>query len=221
MALDRIHLRKLLRIMFLEPSKQRSAIRSDIREEIARNNGVDSSGGDFYAPFWADAKSHVFAHGDLHDLVNERMVANGRRVNLYPRLRDGFLLWWNERRRWTNEPFRPGQPLKTHFPFPNLNATVKIDSILSVRDGINVEHAVYPYFAPEPVLSENAARLGLWVLTQALPDVSPEEIRILDVIRGRTFSLDRTPLRGDEETDFLRRYSEILLQREDLRREYD
>lgn len=221
MALDRIHLRKLLKILLLEPNKRRSAVRSDIREEIAREAGLDSSGGDFYAPFWADAKRHVFGIGDLHEMVDARMDANARRANLYPRLRDGFLLWWNERRRWTNEPFRPGRSLKAHFPFPGLDATVKIDSILSVRDGLDGEHAVYPYFAPEPLLSDNAARLGLWLTTRALPTVPPDEIRILDVIRGRTFSLDRTPLRGDEEDEFRRRYSELLRQREVLRREYD
>lgn len=221
MALDQVHLRKILKIMFLAPNEQRSAIRTDIREEIAREDVDGSSGGDFYAPFWADAKAHVFGLGDLHDLVDERIAANGRRTNLYPRLRDGFLLWWDERRRWTNEPFRPGQALKARFPFPGLNATIKVDSILSVRDGLNAEHAVYPYFAPEPTLSDSAARLGLWLLTSALPTMPPEEIRILDVIRGRTFSLDRTPLRGDEDVEFRHRYSEILLQRENLRREYD
>lgn len=221
MAIDVIHLRKLLKIMFLDPNARRSALRADIREEVARESGDTASGGDFYAPFWADAKDHVFGIGDLHDLVDVRIAANRRRANLYPRLRDGFLLWWNERRRWTNEPFRPGQALKAYFPFPNLKATVKIDSILSVRDGQDAEHAVYPYFAPEPALSDVSARLGLWLLTEALSTVPSEEIRILDVIRGQTFSLDRTPLRGDEEAEFHRRYSEILAQWRNLRKEYD
>lgn len=221
MALDNIHLRKLLKIMFLEPNERRSAIRADIREEIARDIGPAGAGGDFYAPFWADAKDHVFGLADLHDLVEERIAANDRRSNLYPQLRDGFLLWWNERRRWTNEPFRPGRALKAHFPFPGLDATVKIDSILSVRDGQGAEHVVYPYFAPAPALSDMSARLGLWLLSEALSNVPREEIRMLDVIRGQTFSLDRTPLRGDEEFEFRRRYSDILNQRTNLRREYD
>jgi hypothetical protein len=221
MALDRIHLRKLLKILFLDAGASRSAIRADIREEIAREAGLDSSGGDFYAPFWADAKNHVFGLVDLRAAVDERITANPRRDSLYARLRDGFLLWWNERRRWTNEPFRQGRGWKTYFPFPGLDATVKIDSILSVRDGLDAEHVVYPYFAPEPVLSEEAARLGLWLLSQALPSVPPEEIRILDVIRGQTFSLDRTPLNGREEEDFRARYLAVLQQRDALRREYD
>ena len=221
MSLQIIHLRKLLKILFLEANQRRSALRGDIREEIAREAGDSGSGGDFYAPFWFDAKTHVFGTADLHACVEERIAANAGRANLYPLLRDGFLLWWNERRRWTNEPFRPGQALKAHFPFPGLDATVKIDSILSVRDGRDQEHFVYPYFAPSPPLTDEAARWGLWLLSRALPTVQADEIRILDVIRGRTFSIDRNPLRGDEEESFRRRYAMALRERELLRQEYD
>lgn len=220
MAFDRIHLRKLLKILFSDPNARRAALRSDIREEIARDAGQDEGGGDFYAPFWADAKSHVFGTADLHAMVDDRVEANGRRANLYPQLRTGFLTWWNERRRWTNEPFQLGRSLKAHFPFPGLDATVKIDNVTTVRDGLDVEHVVYPYFSPEPVLSESAARLGLWLLSRALPSVPVEEIRILDVIRGRTFSVDRQPLTGSEEHEFHHRYAGALDERAILRREY-
>jgi hypothetical protein len=216
-----MHLRKLLKILFLAPNKLQSAIRADIREDRAREAGEDSSGGDFYAPFWADAKSHVFGTADLHLKVRQRIALNHRRGNLYPKLRDGFLLWWNNRRRWTNEPFRPGQSVKARFSFPGVAAVVKVDSILSVRDGLDAERLVYPYFAPEPVLSEHAARLGLWLLVAALPEVPPNAIRILDVIRGQTFSLDRSPLRGNEEEELRRRYVELLRLRDELRREED
>lgn len=221
MAIERIHLRKLIKILFLEPGPRRTAIRADIREDIAREAGQESSGGDFYAPFWSDAKRHVFGDIDLREAVEERIRANWRRTNLYPKLRDGFLLWWNQRRRWTNEPFRTGQPIKVQFPFPGLEAVVKIDNILSVKDGLNTERAVYPYFALDPELSEEAARWSLWLLTRALPHIPADEFRILDVIRGRTFSLDRTPLIGDEEDRFRLRYAEILRQRDRLREEYD
>ncbi|WP_083900719.1 hypothetical protein [Azospirillum sp. B4] len=217
MALDRIHLRKLLLILFLPANKRRSAIRRDVREENARAAGARSSGGDFYGDFWADAKSHVFGLGDLHTLVDARIAANARRRNLYPRLRDGFLLWWNERRRWTNEPFHPGPHLKAQFTFPEFEATVKVDRVLSVRDGLGVEHAIYPYFAPEPILSAEAGRLGLWLLIQALPIVPADEIRILDVIQGQTFSIDRYPLHGDEEVIFRRLYEQLLREWEALR----
>jgi len=221
MSLQRIHLRKLLKVLFSDAASQRSALRADIREEIARKAGDTDSGGDFYAPFWFDAKAHVFEGADLHGAVQARIAANRRRADLYPRLEDGFLLWWNERRRWTNEPFRPGQALKAQFAFPGLDATVKIDGILSVRDADDVDHFIYPYFAPTPVLSDEAARLGLLLVTRALNDVPPNEIRILDVIRGQAFSLDRHPLSGDEEQTFRRRYTQVLADQDALRGQYD
>jgi hypothetical protein len=221
MPLNRIHLRKLLAILFLEPNARRSELRKDIRQEIDRASRADRAGSDFYAAFWSDAKHHVFGETDLHDMVEERIAANYRRRNLYPRLRDGFFLWWNERRRWTNEPFRPGQSLKTHFLFPGLDAVVKVDNILSVRDALGAEHIIYPYFAPVPALSDEAARLGLWLLTRALPREPRNEIRILDVIRGRTFSIDRTPLFGNEEEEFRRRYAAAMRERERLCEEFN
>ena len=221
MALDQIHLRKLLKLMFLSPNKLQSEIRQDIRNERSRAVGINQSGGDFHGPFWADAKRHAFAEVDLHLSVEERIEANRSRERLYPLLRDGFLVWWNERRRWTNEPFQQGPELKSLFSFSDLDAAVRVEGLLSVRDGLNVEHAVYPYFAEDPTLTEHSARLGLWVLTNSLPAIPADEIRILDVIRGRTFSLDRTPLEGDEEEDFRRRYFDILRQRDVLLSEYD
>lgn len=90
-----------------------------------------------------------------------------------------------------------------------------------MRDAQGVEHYVYPYFAPEPPLSEEAARLGLWLLIEALPQVPPAEIRILDVIRGQTFSVDRNPLDGAENQNFIQRYRGLLAEREALAAEYD
>jgi hypothetical protein len=135
-------------------------------------------------------------------------------------LRDGFLSWWDERRRWTNLPFNPGRKLKARFKFPGFDAVVKIDNILTVVDGKGDEHVVYSYFAPEPALSADAARLGLWVLTQSFPTVPPSELRILDIIRGNTFSIDRTPLSGEEEIEFRARYARLVVERDKLRAEY-
>jgi len=78
-----------------------------------------------------------------------------------------------------------------------------------------------PYFSEVPVLDEQAARLGLWLLGQAIPGVPHEEIRILDVIRGEPFSIDRYPLAGNEEDDFRGRYATLLEEWETLRGEYD
>jgi hypothetical protein len=98
---------------------------------------------------------------------------------------------------------------------------VKVDNILSARDGRGEEHYVYPYFSENPILEEEAARLGLWLLGRALPAVPHEEIRILDVIRGEPFSIDRYPLAGNEEDNFRDRYVALLEEWEALRAEYD
>lgn len=222
MSIRRVHLRKLLRIMFLADGPRRSELRADIRQDRARVAGQRREGGaDFYAPFWSDAKGHVFDRLDLHAATDERIAVNARRRDLYPQLRDGFLLWWEERRRWTNAPFEPGRQLGTQFSFPGLDAVVKVDNILSARDGRGEEHFVYPYFSKNPVLGEEAARLGLWLLGQALPSVPHHEIRILDVIRGAPFSIDRYPPIGSEENTFRDLYAALLEEWEALRAEYD
>jgi hypothetical protein len=51
MSLNVIHLRKLLNILYSEPNKRISAIRSDIRADLAKEAGAQTSGGDFYGPF--------------------------------------------------------------------------------------------------------------------------------------------------------------------------
>lgn len=220
MSLRSIHLRKLLKIMYLPPNRRVSALRSDIREDIAREDGSAGSGGDFYGPFWRDAKDHVFGVSDLRDATRARIDANPRRANLYPQLADGFLLWWDERRRWTNEPFRRAEGMRALYRLDDLGV-IKVANILSVRDARDEDHFVYPYWFADPPLPEEGARLGLWLLGQALPQVSQEELRILDVIRGGTFSVDRNPLHGDEERIFRRRHRELIRQWDALREEYD
>ncbi|WP_404334674.1 hypothetical protein AB2M62_13940 [Sphingomonas sp. MMS12-HWE2-04] len=221
MSLQNIHLRKILKIMYLEGGARIAALRADIREEIAREEGrAGEGGGDFYGPFWRDAKDHVFGATDLHEQTRIRIQGNPGRANLYGQLRDGFLLWWDERRRWTNEPFRPADAMKTVCRVAGVDADIKVANILSVRDGRDEDHFVYPYWFPDPQLSEEAARLGLWLLCEAFRTVDRAELRLLDVIRGRTFSLDRNSLQGDEPTIFHRRHAAALAQWNELRREY-
>lgn len=221
MSLENIHLRKLLKIFYLPQNPRTAALRGDIREDLAREGGEGAAGGDFYGPFWRDAKDHVIGTADLYERVERRVLSNARRENLYPQLRDGFLLWWNERRRWTNEPFRPVDGIKGKYEFHELGAVVKVDNILSVRDAHDEDHFVYPYFSPQPVLGEEGARLGLWLIGEALPQIDLAETRILDVIRGQTFSTDRTPLAGDEEQIFTARYRSVLNEWRRLWSEYE
>jgi len=220
MSLQDIHLRKIMKIMYLEGPRRISALRTDIREDIARAHGVGGGGGDFYGPFWRDAKDHVFDLADLRESTRVRIQSNSGRANLYNQLRDGFLLWWDERRRWTNQPFIPATSLKTTIQLEGVNANIKFANILSARDGNDEDHFVYPYWFPEPPLTEEMARLALWGLWQAFPRADPNELRVLDIIRGETFSLDRNPLQGNEGAIFRRRFEAAHRQWENLRREY-
>lgn len=221
MSLQTIHLRKILKIMYLQGPKRISALRQDIRDDLARENGSEAGGGDFYGPFWHDAKNHVFGATDLTEQTAVRIASNAGRTNLYERLRDGFLLWWDERRRWTNQPFVPIDALKTVCRLPGIDASIKFGNILSVRDGRDEDHFVYPYWFPEPELTEEAARLALWAVCHAFPSVNPLEMRVLDVIRGQTYSLDRNPLRGNEAEIFAQRFANALEDWPRLKAEYD
>lgn len=221
LPLQNTHLRKLLKIGFSAPNRRRSALRTDIREERARQSRTDDGGGDFYGPFWADAKAHAYGTRDLRLAVQERIAVNEKRRALYEQLRNGFLAWWEERRRLTNAPVQAGEVQKASFDVQGLAATVKVENVLSLTDGSGTCRYVYPYFAPDPALTDDAARIGLWLLDQALPNAPLEEIRILDVIRGRTFSAGRTPLQGDEEAAFRHMYEALIQERDGLSREYD
>lgn len=221
MALDVIHLRKLLKLLFLPQNILDGQIRSDIRQEIARELGTNpSGGGDFHTPFWSDARDHAFHIADLHTSTEERITANQNRLRLYPLLRDGFLLWWNERRRWTNEPFIQIVAPSARYSLPGIGV-IKLENMLAVRDAAGVDHFVYPYFAERPVLSEDAARLGLWVLSQGFPQIDSNELRILDVLRGRAFSLDRSALVGNEEETLNYQYQRLMIRHGELRKFYE
>jgi hypothetical protein len=219
MSLEMVHLRKLLKIFYLEPRQQTSELRADIRQDIARDSR-QVGGGDFHAPFWRDARDHVFNAGDLYQAVESRIESNAGRERLYPILRDGFLRWWNERRRWTNEPFEPIEAPHARVVLEGLG-TVKVENLLAVRDAAGGNHFIYPYFAEQPALSEEAGRLGLWLLDRAFPAIPAEDLRVLDVIRGNTSALDRTPLQGDEESVFRRRYGTLLSRWQSLWEEYE
>lgn len=210
MSLQTIHLRKLLKLFYLDRSRQTSELRADIRSEIARDAGGSGEGGDFHGPFWSDAKDHVFHRSDLRDTVRMRIESNPSRGRLYPRLQDGFLQWWDERRRWTNEPFQPIEAPRARHIFSSLQATVKVENLLAVRDARGTDRFVYPYFSEIPPLPEEGGRLGLWMMSQALKGKRIEHLRILDIIRGETFSVDRNPLHGNEGTIFEAKYASLL-----------
>jgi hypothetical protein len=221
MTLELIGLGKLLRMMYADRAEQVRLLRGDIRETIKKENGFpQGDGGDFYGPFWADAKGHVVGGVNLRERVRVRIDANKGRERLYELLRDGFLSWWEERRRLRNVPFTViPENIRARFECLGLGV-VKVENTLSITVGDDGHRVVYPYFIEDPALSAEAARLGLWVMSRAITGYEIEQMRILDVVRGRTFSVLDTPLTGDEERIFRERYEALLREWERLRTLY-
>ncbi|AOF98278.1 hypothetical protein [Sphingobium sp. RAC03] len=219
MAVEIIHLRKLLQLLYASPRDQQTLLRAEIRAEIAKENGVSGGGGDFYGPFWADARDHVFEINDLHLATDDRIARNNRRARLYPILRDGFLKWWNEQRRWTNTPFESVRAPSGQLKFSEI-LTIKVDGIIAVKDATGTSRYIYPYFSETPALKNEGARISLWVFYRTFPGLDFNNFRILDVPRGRIYSPDRCYLEGDEAQILKQKYDNLWQMYVNLEEDY-
>ena len=217
MSLYNVHLHKLLAIMYATPQQKRSILMQDIRR--AQTAFLATSGGDFYAPFWADVKAHVAGSGDLSQMSQARIENNFRRERLYEQLKDGFLEWWTAWRRWQNEPIKLVEPgICGKLEFGVLGATVKVKNLLSMALGgsASSNFAVYPYFREEPELDGEAWRLAVWAVSKAVGAQVNNSFCILDIQRGVAREYAQERLRGDEEDIFTERYADALLAWADL-----
>lgn len=175
---------------------------------------------DFYSPFWADAKSHVRRIADLRVETARRVAASAQRQRLYPMLMTGFLNWWEERRRRRNEAFTMlDRSVRGRFVLDGLGA-IKVENNLAFQIGEDGLRIVYPYFNDEPEITADMARQGLWLMSQALPNFDIADMRILDVIRGTSFSIEECPQVGTEEADLREQYDRLLARWRELRIEY-
>lgn len=221
MAIQNINLWKLLKLLYLPENKLISEFRSDIRNDIKKLNNLNTNGGDFHAPFWRDAKDHVSNLENLASKTKIRIATSRQRRRLYPLLHTGFIKWWDEKRRWRNEKHEViPNSIKGKFQVPNLNAIIKIENIMALKIGDDTNKLIYPYFSEEPSLSEEAARIGLWLMSQTLEKHRIEDMRILDILRAQPFSVSDHPLQGNEENIFNNNYGRILDKWARLRTEY-
>lgn len=221
MSIQKIHLRKLLTIFYADKPLRITILRADIRADMAKGNGGSSDGGDFYGLFWADAKNFAAGKLDLLTQTKARISSNERRHRLYPLLTTGFLKWWNEKRRWSNEAFEfMPESLKAQHPVPEFNSIVKVENLLSLKIGESSSRIIYPYFSEEPPLPEEGVRVGLWLLKEALPSFPLADMRILDMLRATSFGEIDCPLQGDEKAIFLDRYGTALTDWEKLKKDY-
>jgi hypothetical protein len=218
--MEKLHLRKLLRLFYADRRERRRLLVSDIRSDLSREQDGESNGGDFHGPFWADAKDHVAGRSDLREQSKIRIESNKARTRLYPQLTESFLSLWNEKVQWRNEKFESfPTSVKAQLAIDELGTIVKIENVVAVRipDGSN--RVVYPYFSETPVLPPEGARLGFWALKEALPDFRPDDFRIVDILRRSYFRPSEIPMQGDERKMFVQKYDAVLAEWRKLRDE--
>lgn len=221
MTIKTINLNKLLKLCMLPENGLISELRDDLRTERNKLNGLKSGGGDFHGPFWSDCKAHVIGALPLKQQTQFRIEAHRPRKRLYEPLCDQFLKWFDQIVRGTNEKVGWSEVhAHNHYPVPGTDLLLKVDNILGIKIGDGANRLIYPYFCESPVLKEDWARVGLWLMGEALDNQSPIQIEILDVLRARSFSGASLFLKGNEEAIFKRRYAEIVEKWTALRPEY-
>lgn len=216
-----IPLRKALQLFYAPQSLRRTILKNDIRlDRIKAAGGNRSQGGDFFLPFWSDVKIHVSGGGDLAQLTNDRIKSSKNFKRLYPLLKDGILELLSTKLRWSNEPIQI-VPQSVHglLRIEGLGGTIRIRDALHARVREEYTRIVYPYFSEEPALSQEGGRLGLWVMQQALTELDPGDMRIIDPLRRTFFSPQTTPLQGNEEAIFLANYTSLISEWERLKHE--
>ena len=214
-------LRKLLELFSADDALRVSLLRRDIRDSISRSRR-EGGGGDFYTPFWADAKAHVRGERELISATDVRIAANHRRRKLYPQLRDGFLQLMSDSRRLRNEPYTslPSGP-RGSFGIEGTQGIITVHDTLHIRINGDTDRIIYPYFPARPPLKPESARLGRWAMMQALHPRSVEEMRLIDIIRAQTFSFRNADLSGNESELFSAQYRALCEEWHRYRAEYD
>ncbi|MCY1669592.1 hypothetical protein OVA07_01015 [Novosphingobium sp. SL115] len=216
-----IPLRKALQLFYGSEPVRRSVLKKDIRLDRKKDaGGTRSQGGDFYLPFWSDVKKHISGDGDLAEMTSVRIASNNSFKRLYPLLKDGVLELLSAKLRWSNEPVEI-IPKSVHgnLKIEEIGAVVRVRDALNARVREKYTRVVYPYFSEEPALSEEAGRLGLWAMQQALPNLNPSDMRLIDPLRRAFFSPEITPLNGDEESIFIYKYRSLIVEWERLKHE--
>lgn len=220
MSVEKIHLRKLLGLLYADRRERRRILVSDIRNDRNKEQNGGGNGGDFHGPFWADAKDHVAGKLDLREQSEVRVASNKARARLYPLLTEGFLSLWNERIQWRNERFETYPiSIKAQLRIEELNAAVKIENVVAVKILDGSSRIVYPYFSETPALPAEGARLGLWALKEALTDFRAEDFRIVDILRRSYFRPTEIPAHGNERELFVQKYGDVLNEWRKLRDE--
>lgn len=221
MSLHTARLSKILKIAYADDRLSRKDIFDDVSEYIRKENNPEkasSGGGDFHGVLWAAFKDCIFEYDpDSFDQIVKALIdANSRRKRLFPPLAQGLKSWGLEKQRWMNEEIKRIKSPTGTITVDGLDIALKVNNILALEIVGKGNRYIYPYFSEEPTVTKEAARVALWQLHQTLPDLDINEIRILDVMRGKSYSVADVPFVGDEQTLF-EHHIKSIMQRWDKR----
>lgn len=197
MAFKKVHLWKLLRFFDMDVRFLRQKLLIEAGNVIKKERGLDkkNTGGDYYSSFWGCIRRF---YEDGEDLTESIIAVSEGKKGLqanYPKLEKGFTLWWKEQvERWGNRQhsFSRVWPI-SHHKIQGLALDLKVERMFSFNlssdqdNGKKVEKLVYLYWYVEPVLSFQTAEIGLSILGEIFPKVGVENIKIIDIARGRAF----------------------------------
>ena len=215
MSLHEARLSKIIKIAYGDAKLYRREVFDDVSACIRKEQnpeGGSGGGGDFHGVLWAAFKECIFEQDveGFDQMVAALISGNSRRKRLFPPLAEGLKVWGLLKRRWMNEDIkRIKNPVGT-VTLKGHDIAFKVDNILALEIVGKGNRYIYPYFSEEPALDDEAARVALWQLHRALPHLDVDEIRILDVMRGRSYSTADVPLVGDEHEIFARQVAEIF-----------
>jgi hypothetical protein len=212
MSIGQINLRNLLQLLGADHRQRRQLLLKDIAKDRRKEEtGASSRGGDFYGPFWADAKNHAAGLSDIVDQTRFRIDQNYRRDRLYKILRDSFLEMLRDKMRWTNEKFT-FSPKNIHgkLLLDDINLTVKVENAADVHVYDGSRRIMYPYFSEEPAIELEISRIGFWILAKCLPEIDPRDFRLIDLHRRAYIRFGDVGFRGDEENQLRVRYTDLI-----------
>ena len=102
------------------------------------------------------------------------------------------------------------QSVKAQYKFDEIGCIVKIENLIALSISDETNKIIYPYFSEKPALENEGARIGLWLLGEALGPYIVGDMRMLDVLRGKSYATIDLPLQGNERQIFIERYREAL-----------
>ncbi len=217
MSLHTARLSKILKIAYAPEKMVRKDIFDDVSGTIRKENNPDTierGGGDFHGVLWAAFKDQIFeeAPESFEEAVETLILSNPRRKRLFPALAAGLKSWGLEKRRWINEDIKRIKSPTGTICVEGQDVAFKVNNILALEIVGKSNRYIYPYFSEEPALSNEAARVALWQIHMALPDIDINEFRLLDVMRGRSFSIAEVPFAGNEQVLFEQHATRIMNQ---------